>query len=99
MEKVKVQATLVNVANNALSFVNAEGKTTYYRRCVVNYNNADYFAKIWEKSFQNGVVIGNEYTVESQLDGDKVWLTVLNGTQAQVATAADFAHLFSGLTV
>jgi hypothetical protein len=95
MEKVKVQATLVNVANNALSFVNAEGKTTSYRRCVVNFNNTDYFAKIWEKSFQNGVTVGNTYTVEIQMDGENYWLTVLNGTQAKVATAEDFAHLFS----
>ena len=28
MEKVKVQATLVSVANNALSFVNTKGKVS-----------------------------------------------------------------------
>ena len=99
MEKVKVQATLVNVANNALSFVNAEGKTTYYRRCVVNFNNADYFAKIWEKSYQSGVVIGNEYTVEIQMDGENYWLTVLNGAQATIATTEDFADLIAELAV
>jgi hypothetical protein len=100
MEKVKVQATLVSVANNALSFVNAKGNTTYYRKCVVNLNNEDYFAKIWEKSFQLGITIGNEYAVEIQLDDEgKYWLTVLNGNSAKIATAEDFAHLFAGLTV
>jgi hypothetical protein len=70
-----------------------------FRTCTVEINGKTYFSKIWEKSFQNGVTIGDTYTVEMQLDGDQVWLTVLNGSSAEIATPADFAHLFSGLTV
>jgi len=95
METVKTQGILKSVANVAKE--NSNG--TLFRVCTVEVNGKTYFAKIWEKSFQNGVVIDDTYTVEMQLDGDTVWLTVLNGSSAEIATSADFAHLFSGLTV
>lgn len=95
MENVKTQGILKSVANVAKP--NSNG--TMFRTCTVEINGKTYFSKIWEKSFQNGVTIGNTYTVEMQLDGDQVWLTVLNGSSAEIATPADFAHLFSGLTV
>ena len=95
MENVKTQGILKSVATAA----KANSNGTMFRTCTVAINNKEYFAKIWEKSFQNGVKVGDEYTVEMQLDGDQVWLTVLNGTSATVATAADFAHLFAGITI
>jgi hypothetical protein len=95
METVKTQGTLKSVGN--LPKPNSNG--TMFRTCTVEVNEKTYFAKIWEKSFQNGVTVGDTYTVEMQLDGDTVWLTVLNGSSAEIATSADFAHLFSGLTV
>jgi hypothetical protein len=66
---------------------------------TVEVSGKTYFAKVWEKSFQNGVTVGDTYTVEIQFDGEKYWLTVLNGSSAEIATADDFAHLFAGLTV
>jgi len=95
MENVKTQGILKSVANVA----KANSNGTMFRTCTVEINGKTYFSKIWEKSFQNGVTIGDTYTVEMQLDGDQVWLTVLNGSSAEIATPADFAHLFSGLTV
>ena len=95
MEKVKVQGILKSVANAVKS--NSNG--TMFRTCTVEVNGKVYFAKIWEKSFQNGVTIDDVYTVEMQLDNDTVWLTVLNGSSASIATKEDFAHLFAGLTV
>jgi hypothetical protein len=95
MENVKVQGILKSVANAVKS--NSNG--TMFRTCTVEWNKETYFAKIWEKSFQNGVTIGATYTVEIQFDGETYWLTVLNGNSAKIATAEDFAHLFAGLTV
>lgn len=95
METVKTQGILKSVANVAKE--NSNG--TLFRVCTVEVNEKTYFAKIWEKSFQNGVVIGDTYTVELQQDGETIWMTVLNGSSAEIATAADFAHLFAGMTV
>lgn len=95
METVKTQGILKSVGNAVKANVNG----TQFRTCTVEINGKTYFAKIWEKSFQNGVKVGDSYTVELQQDGDTVWLTVLNGTSASVATKEDFAHLFAGLTV
>ena len=96
MENVKVQGILKSVAN----LVKANSNGTMFRTCTVEVSGKEVFAKIWEKSFQNGVTIGNTYTVEMQLDDEgKVWLTVLNGSSATIATKEDFAHLFAGLTV
>ena len=92
---VKTQGILKSVGNTVKENTNG----TQFRTCVVELNGKDYFAKIWEKSFQNGVTIGKTYTIECQEDGDQVWLTVLNGTQANVATKADLAHLFANITV
>jgi hypothetical protein len=93
METAKTQGVLKSVANAIKS--NSNG--TLFRQCTVEINSKVYFAKIWEKSFQNGVTVGNTYTVELQNDGDTVWLTVLNGTSASIATKADFAEMFATL--
>lgn len=90
METVKVQGILKSVGSTVKANVNG----TQFRTCTVDVDGKTYFAKIWEKSFQNGVTVGDEYTIELQQDGDTVWLTLLNGSSAQVATTADFAHLF-----
>ena len=92
---VKTKGILKSVANA----IKANSNGTQFRTCTVDINGKTYFAKIWEKSFQNGVEIGAEYTVELQQDGDTVWLTVLNGSSANIATPADFADLFAVLTV
>jgi len=96
MENVKVQGILKSVAN----LVKSNSNGTMFRTCTVDVAGKTYFAKIWEKSFQNGITIGDTYTVEMQLDDEgKIWLTVLNGSSASIATKEDFAHLFAGLTV
>ena len=95
MENVKTQGILKSVAGAT----KANSNGTMFRSCTVEINGKEHFAKIWEKSFQNGVTINSEYTVEIQFDGENYWLTVLNGTTATVATAADFAHLFAGITI
>jgi hypothetical protein len=95
METVKTQGILKSVA--IATKENSNG--TLFRVCTVEVNEKTYFAKIWEKSFQNGVVIGDTYTVELQQDGETIWMTVLNGSSAEIATSADFAHLFAGMTV
>ena len=96
MENVKVQGILKSVAN----LVKSNSNGTMFRTCTVDVAGKTYFAKILEKSFQNGVTVGDTYTVEMQLDDEgKVLLTVLNGSSASIATKEDFAHLFAGLTV
>jgi hypothetical protein len=95
MENVKTQGILKSVSGT----IKANTNGTQFRTCTVEISGKEYFAKIWEKSFQNGVKVGDEYTVEMQLDGDTVWITVLNGTSAAIATPADFAHLFAGITI
>jgi len=95
MDIQKLQGKLTKV--NAEIKANTNG--TLFRTCFVEVDGIEYFAKIWEKSFQNGVEIGADYTIEAQLDGNTVWLTVLNGSSAKIATASDFAHLFANVTV
>lgn len=95
METVKTSCILKTVGNA----VKQNSNGTEFRTCTVDINGKVYFAKIWEKSYQNGVTIGKEYTAELQQDGDTVWITVLNGTEAAIAKTDDFAHLFAGLTV
>lgn len=95
METIKTQGTLVSVGNT----VKTNSNGTMFRTCTVDINGKVYFAKIWEKSFQNGVTVGSEYTCELQQDGDTVWITVLNGSSANIASTADFAHLFAGIAI
>ena len=95
MENVKTQGILKTVGNA----VKANSNGTQFRTCTVDINGKVYFAKIWEKSFQNGVTVGNEYTCELQQDGDTLWITVLNGSSANIASTADFAHLFAGIAI
>lgn len=95
METVKTEGILKSVGNAVKANVNG----TQFRTCTVEIASKVFFAKIWEKSFQNGVKVGDTYTVELQQDGDTVWLTVLNGASANIASKEDFAHLFAGLTV
>ena len=90
-EPIKTTVVLKSVSSNVKENVNR----TQFRSCIVTIEGEDYLAKIWEKSFQNGVTLGNEYQCEMQEDGDKLWLTVLTGGNAKIATIADFAHLFA----
>ena len=88
---MKVQGTLVSVSNT----IKANSNGTQYRTCVVKLADGNnYFAKIWETSFAKGVELGGEYTVEGQRDGDNIWLTVLNGPSANIATVANLGALF-----
>lgn len=95
MEPVKTTGVLKSVANA----IKANSNGTQFRTCTVDIKGKTYFAKIWEKSFQNGVELGKEYTCELQQDGDTVWITVLNGSSANIATPADFADLFATMAV
>lgn len=90
MENKKVQGTLVSVSPSIKA--NSNGKQ--YRTCVVSINEANYFAKIWEVSFQRGVELGSEYTIEGQVDGDTIWLTVLVGNNATIASMDNLGSLF-----
>jgi len=90
---MKVQGTLVSVSNTVKT-ANSEN-ASQYRTCTVRLADGNnYIAKIWEKSFQYGVELGSEYTVEGQRDGDNIWLTVLNGPSANIATVANLGALF-----
>jgi len=97
METIKTQGKLIFVADAIKECDNAN--RTKFRTCTVEIKGKEYFAKIWEKSFQNGVVVGTDYTCELQADGDTVWITLLNGSSAAIATMADFADLFAEITV
>jgi len=91
MENKKVQGFLVSVSNT----IKANSNGTQYRTCTVRMSDGNnYIAKIWEKSYQYGVEIGAEYTVEGQVDGDTIWLTVLNGPSANIASVANLGALF-----
>lgn len=87
----KVKGILRSVGTVAKENVNG----TLFRTVTVEIDKVVYFAKMWEKSYQNGFELGKEYTVELILDKDDVWMTVLTGSDAKVATAKDFAHLFA----
>jgi hypothetical protein len=91
MENKKVQGTLVSVSPSIKA--NSNGKQ--YRSCVVSIAGNNYFAKIWEVSFQRGVELGSEYTIEGQVDGDTIWLTVLVGNNATIASVENLGTLFS----
>jgi hypothetical protein len=95
METQKTSCVLKTVGNAVKENTNG----TKFRTCTVDINGTVYFAKVWEKSVQNGLTVGATYQAELQADGDKIWITMLNGTDAKIATAADFAHLFSNITV
>ena len=90
-EPIKTTAVLKSVSSKVKENVNG----TLSRSCIVTIEGVDYLAKIWETSFQNGITLGNEYQCEMQEDGDKLWLTVLTGGNAKIATLADVAHLFA----
>lgn len=89
MENTKTKGILRSIGSETKENING----TLFRTCTVEIAESIYWAKIWEKTVSRAEV-GQEYTVEAQLDGDTVWLTVLPGTDAKIATAADFAHLF-----
>lgn len=89
MENTKTKGILRSIGSETKENTNG----TLFRTCTVDIQGNVYWAKIWEKSVSRAE-IGQEYTVEAQLDGDTVWLTVLPGSDAKIATAADFAHLF-----
>lgn len=65
---------------------------TLYRSCIVAIDGENYFCKIWEKSVPKAV-IGTEYTIETVVDGENLWLTLLTGVTATVATLDKLAHL------
>ena len=67
-------------------------KGTSYRSCIVAIDGENYFAKIWEKSVPKAVV-GTEYTIEMLVDGENLWLTLLTGVTASIATVDKLAHL------
>jgi|688.fasta_scaffold58264_15 hypothetical protein len=90
-EPIKTTVVLKSVSSKVKENVNG----TLFRSCVVTLDGVDYLAKIWETSFQNGVTLGNDYQCEIQQDGEDVWLTVLTGGSAKIATLADVAHLFA----
>lgn len=97
MESIKVKGVLQTVGNTVKQQVNAQGKITEFRTCTVLMpTGKTHFAKIYEKSFANAK-LGETYTVELREDGDNVWLTVLTGADATVATKADFADFFGKL--
>jgi hypothetical protein len=89
-------STTVKIANSA--------NQSPFRNCTVVMDDQEFQAIIWEKSYQNGVTIGDEYTCELKpgLDKDgnsRYFITVLNGTNALVPTTEHFAHLFADITV
>lgn len=91
MENKKVKGFLVSV--NPTIKANSNG--TQYRTCTVRMSDGNnYIAKIWEKSYQYGVELGSEYTIEGQVDGDTIWLTVLNGPSANIASVANLGAMF-----
>ena len=90
-EPIKTTVVLKSVSSKVKANVNG----TLSRSCIVTLDGVDYLAKIWETSFQNGVTLGNDYQCEIQQDGEDVWLTVLTGGNAKIATLADVAHLFA----
>lgn len=90
MENTKVTGILRSVSAKAKENING----TLFRVCQVEIDGAVYLGKVWETSYNLGMDLNAEYTVELQPDGDKVWLTVLRGQDAKIATMADFAHLF-----
>ena len=97
MESIKVKGVLQTVGNTVKQQVNAQGKITEFRTCTVLMpTGKTHFAKIYEKSLANAK-LGETYTVELREDGDNVWLTVLTGADATVATKADFADFFGKL--
>jgi len=81
---------------------NTNGKL--FRNCTVSMDNQEFQAIIWEKSYANGITIGDEYTCELKpgLDKDgnpRIFITVLNGTNALVPTMEHFSALFADITV
>jgi hypothetical protein len=91
MEKM-LSGSLTSFSDTVKANVNG----TMFRSCIVNIGGTEYFAKIWEKSVSKATV-GNTYNVEAIVDGDKLWLTVLTGTSATVATPAMFADVLESL--
>lgn len=83
----KTQGVLKSVSSKVKTNTNG----TEYRQCTVEMpDGVVYFAKIWEKSYPNAE-INKSYTVELETVGDDVWLTVLTGPVAKIATKADLA--------
>lgn len=83
-----VKGFLISVSDTVKTNTNG----TEFRSCIVAIEGNNYFAKIWEKSVSKAVV-GNEYTVEMLVDGDNLWLTLLTGVTATIATPNMLAHL------
>ena len=90
MENTKVTGILRSVSAKTKQNVNG----TLSRVCQVEIDGTVYLGKVWDSSYSLGMPLDQEYTVDMQPDGDKVWLTVLRGQDAKIATMADFAHLF-----
>ena len=75
-------------------------KKTPFRNCTVSMDDTLFPAIIWEKSYQNGITLGDEYTCELKpgLDREgkaRLFITVLTGAQLTVPTMEHFKHLFA----
>jgi len=100
MDSTKTTGFVTQVATTTKT--NTNGKL--FRNCTVAIDDQSFQAIIWEKSYQNGVTIGDQYTCELKpgLDKDgnpRIFITVLNGTDALVPTMEHFSALFANLAV
>jgi hypothetical protein len=100
LDSTKTKGFVTQVATTTKE--NTNGKL--FRNCTVSIDNQEFQAIIWEKSYQNGVTIGDEYTCELKPGSDKdgnprIFITVLNGTDALVPTMEHFASLFADIAV
>lgn len=101
-QPIKTTGFLVSVSTT-VKIANSANKSPF-RNCTVSIDDETFQAIIWEKSFQNGITIGDEYSVELKpgLDKDgqaRLFATVLNGTDAAVPTMEHFAALFANIAV
>ena len=100
MDSTKTTGFVTQVATTAKP--NTNGKL--FRNCTVSIDDTLFPAIIWEKSYANGLTIGDQYTCELKpgLDQDgnpRLFITVLNGAQLTVPTMEHFKHLFADLAV
>ena len=100
MEEKKLMVKLVSIAKDALSQTNAKGETTLFYPCTIEFKNPQgnliqTSARVFDKNYQHGMAVGNEYraTARTYADKDGAWQVDIVVSHLQAAARPSLEDL------
>lgn len=100
MEEKKLMVKLVSIAKDALSQTNAKGETTLFYPCTIEFKNPQgnliqTSARVFDKNYQYGMAVGNEYraTARTYADKDGAWQVDIVVSHLQAAARPSLEDL------